>query len=449
MFYKTRRGCKVVPIEPFVIMSGHNNSNGLSRYDTDALLFNRHGIEINSTGRRSERQITPCSDLIVVHNFTSQELVKVDPTGIRTSIPVESMYNLRYNHLFSNNGGLLDDTKLKLEQQCTSVKKALVDHAAIIKLTSVIGCNIEQLRLRIHSFGFPQAIKDSILETTPQGMRVGNVFSYVYEFMLVYLVSSKEFETNHTIIEPQTQVCLTKLKLDDAYGHPLDIRQDSIDVSCLEDPTSKNQPIYFNAEMVYHHHPFDSRYINTNGKVSLLPQFKDTTREEGFYLTHFRIMENGVGMAYKTNFTPPKGLTEENGFYKSAEFASKRCTTEQAQRTLEELADLHSCMKTFKSEFLKELSSYTKTSIEKMMQLTERSLIETRNYVEKKQEQNLESLDAALKTIDKLQTELKDTKRIHESSMQTKKEIIETLKIVPPILGCIAGVIAMRKKNKQ
>lgn len=449
MYYKTRRGCKVVPIEPFVIMSGHDSSSGLTRFDTDALLLNRHGLDSHFGGRQSDRQITPCSDLVVVHNFTGQELVKVDPAGIRSTIPAEAMYYQRHNHIFSNHGGLLDDTKLKLEIQCTSAKRSLNDQAVIIKLTSVIGCNVEQVRARVNLLGFPQAVKDTILACSPNGMKVGNTFSFVYEFMLVYLVHASVFDTSHTVVEPQTQVCLSRLKFEDAYGHPLDMREGVSDVSAMENPLAKDQPLYLNAEIVYHHHPFQPRFINTNGRVTVVPQILDTTRDEGFHLTTFRMMENGKGMGYHHHHAPVKHLTEEFGFYKSEELAKNRKTTEQADKANEELANTTSHLKSLKAEAVKDLNSNTRAAYDKMLQLTERSFDDSRSYVQKKLEQDSEALTQAFKTIDKLQEELRDNKRDHEAAMQSRKEFLETIRLVPPLLGVVAAVMAIRKKNQQ
>ena len=105
MFYKTRRGCKVVPVEPFVIMSGHDHNTGFSRPDTDALLFNRVGLEMNVT-RGYSRYIAQSSDLVVIHNFTGQDITKVDPAGIRTSIAADNPpFAAMNDRMFSNAHG--------------------------------------------------------------------------------------------------------------------------------------------------------------------------------------------------------------------------------------------------------------------------------------------------------------------------------------------------------
>lgn len=449
MFYKARHGCKVVPVEPFAIMSGHTGSSGFSRIDTDGLLFARHGLETQTVGRTYDRAITACSDLIVVHNFTNQEINKIDPAGVRTTIPHESMYRLRHNHLFSDSGNIPDDIKLKLEHQCTIAKRSLEGCAVIIKLTNVFGANIDQLRNRVASFGFSTQVRDTILNSAPENVRVGNTFSYVYEFMLVYLIHESEFDTCHTVVEPQSQVCLTRLGFDDAYSHPLDQRAGCVDVSSLIDPMSKGQPCYVNLEIVYHNHPFEPRFTNINGKACLVPQNHDTTRDEGFHLTQFRIVKDGKSMAYSQLYLPPDKMNEDNGFYFSAELALQRRTTEQAEKANEELSKSNNILKSLKVDVIKDVSGATKVTYDKLHLLTERSLEETRSYVQKQLDKDNEALLQANKTIEKLQEELRDNKRSHEAAMQSRKELLETIRLVPPLLGVVAAVMAIRKKNQQ
>jgi hypothetical protein len=209
------------------------------------------------------------------------------------------------DRMFSNAGSLTDDTKQKLDHQCQiNANTNVRDHVVVIKFTNIAASTVEALRSRTEGMALSDKVKRTILSCLPQNVHKGNTFSYVYEFMLVYLIHKSEFDTVHTVIEPQTQSCLTRLSFENAYGHPLDMRKGLIDVSPLEDPYDPNQPLYLNFFIVYHNHEFDDRFININGRVYLVPQFQDTTRKEGFYISSYHIAENARGMTYEDGFIP-------------------------------------------------------------------------------------------------------------------------------------------------
>ena len=450
MFYKTRRGCKVVPVEPFVIMSGHDHNTGFTRPDTDALLFNRVGLEMNVT-RGYSRYIAQSSDLVVIHNFTGQDITKVDPAGIRTSIAADNPpFAAMNDRMFSNAGSLTDDTKQKLDHQCQiNANTNVRDHVVVIKFTNIAAGTVEALRSRTEGLALSDNVKRTILSCLPQNVHKGNTFSYVYEFMLVYLIHKSEFDTVHTVIEPQTQSCLTRLSFENAYGHPLDMRKGLIDVSPLEDPYDPNQPLYLNFFIVYHNHEFDDRFININGRVYLVPQFQDTTRKEGFYISSYHIAENARGMTYEDGFIPLMEMTETNGFYKTAELARTRKSYEQAAKYLDEVIDISKTIKNLKVETSKDVNSHTKATFDKLLQLSERTFTDARAYVQKKYSEHAAYVAQTTSVIEKLQDELRDNKRAHETAMQSRKEVLETIRLVPPLLGCIAAFMAFKKKNQQ
>lgn len=448
MYYNTRRGSKVVPVEPFVIMINQSSLYGVTGSDADNLFLVKTGLEAIGGARYQDKIVPQSINLTVVHNFTRTQVVTVDPCGIRSTVGVENLTKVGSG--FGARGGQLDDfIKLKLMEQCERNQRTLEDHIAIFKYVCITASSHEEVRMQVEYTGFNNSIKQAILSCEPKKVYKGANHASAYEFMLVYLVSADAFADAHTVIEPQTQVCITKLNIHSAYGHPLDLRASVMDVSALVDVEDRIQPHYMNAELVYHVNKLQDRYININGRVVRLPQVQDSTRPEGFHLTDFHIVENYRGMEHNKHYVPLAQLTESNGFYKTAELARSRKTTEQAERANSMLANAIDLVKSHKTESVKDLDGFAKAAIDKMVLLTERSLGENRAYVEKKQQEYKDNVLQTTKTIEKLQEELRDNKRTHETAMQTRKEVLETIRLVPPLLGCIAAIMAFRKKNQQ
>lgn len=446
MYYNIRRDCKVLRVEPFAIMAGHGTGYGLDSYDVSNILHMSVGLNPARAVGQRETIIPQGYDVVVVHNFTHSEIVKIDTAGMRSVVKPDDILSFG-NYVSGKRSALEDRTKDKLQEVCNYNQVPINNKIVIFKMVSITADTEEGLGIHVTNSNLSASVKETILTCRSKKVIKSCKSVFAFEFMLVFVIDPKEFNTDHTILESQTQVCLSSLPMDASFCHPLDTSLNVVNMHDTDSLSSMHQPLRCNMELVYHRGTFEPRYVNNFGKVSEIPQVWDTTRLEGFHYTVFTKNPKSPHISTFRRCLKLEDLTEANGFYMSHELAATRKTDKQATEIIETLQTLSGSVKSLRNEIIKDLSGFTKASLDKLILITEKSLSESRLYAEKKHAEYNVHLDETSKTIEKLQEELRDNKRTHETAMQSRKEVLETIRLIPPLLGCIAAIMAFKKKK--
>lgn len=448
MYYNTRRGCKVVNIEPFVLMIGHQTAYGISLAKANEILTSHIGTTggygYTSDGRTT---VSDTAEFTTVFNYTKRDLVRVEPNGMRSKL---HPHPTNYFAGVVNSAGCnaTAEAFAYLNDSHSPYSGKLQGQVLVVRHSFLMADNDTELKQLVGQCFFDnESVMETLFATEPRLFTKVNKRAVGYEFMLVYPIPGELFDSHHTVMESQTLTCLTTMSISKAYAHPLDRRPMVLDVNADQSDLSGNSPLYATFEIVYHDNKMEPRFLNHHGKPCEISQVQDTSRQEGFYLHWFEIAGDGSVMQFNGQYLEKSKINEAHGFYLSFELALARNTLAQAQEMLRLQRQAMDDFKDLRTQVLKDLTSHAKASIERLAQITERSGNEIRAYAEKRVSEHRDEIMKSAQTIEKLQEELRDNKRVHEQVMQSRKEVLETIRLVPPILGVVAALLTLKKKK--
>lgn len=452
MVHTTKEACQdtFTTAQVYTLSSG---AKGLTLADMEA-IFGRLARCDSITGGERNAFILESEDQerTRIFNFTEIPLTKVGQDGIRTVIiPRDpTLFTPFILPTWSSS------TNVNTEAWWTALAKTqtnphdLLNKIVILRSRFFTGANVHEIQQQLKHSRLAGAERQTLLSSLPfSAYYCGKRIVAVYA-MFMYVLDISDFCGYAHLHERNSGTFLTMNQPFNAPAHPHDVNNTIIDCRPADQAGEEHPPVWLTHRIVFHTQAPRARYLNDHGTILEINPVRDTSTQEGYYKTVVHAAKSsGIPGKVERAFLEMAKLTEETGFYFSAEAAKENLSRQASEKIA--LANQQS-QETLYKGWLTQAQADAKQFTQLTKETTSVANDKLRDLLVKNTDAYKTNTDATIKENKQLHEKLKnmgeelnDAKRTHDKDMAIRKEQLELLKLVPALIAIVTAIIALSK----